>query len=671
MAVEREKGKGQPGAPLSAETFGMELVGWGKKSQQTTPVPAPGPVGVQGPRRKIARYGWVPDLPDQRDFTYAVPAHVAGNGGPRVDLRGACPPVYDQGHIGSCFPPGTHVRMADGTERRIDAVHPLEQVLTAEGRVGTVRTVMGRMVGEDIVKLKLWGHNYLRMTEEHPVLTRRGYVAAKDLLPSDWVAMPRYLPERQTVIQTEGHVCWRERIRATGKRHYAGVLGRGDVSVLVKPVPDFIELTPGVGRIFGLFLSEGNTDKTKVVWSFGAHEKDTLVQELVELLGNEWGVEARVQLRLNSCVKVNLYGTAWAKLFESLCSTGAGRKRLHPDLAAGPRPFMEAMLRGWLDGDGWHSERGRCGVSISHDLALSMFDIAQALGLRPTINWGKPTQSPGVRERQPRWTVEMCSQSDNWRVEQNGTHVWRKVRALERESYDGPVYNLSVEGDESYVAEGVGVHNCTANAIAAAVEFDMRKQGLNAFTPSRLFIYYNERAIEGKVAFDSGAMLRDGIKSVARWGDCPESLWPYEDVMADSEGRFPPGARAATRPPQRCYDEAVKHQALNYRSVTQNLADMKGCLAEGFPFVFGFTVYESFESDEVRRTGIVPMPQQGEAPQGGHAVLAVGYDDASCLFIVRNSWGPGWGAAGYFFMPYAYLLDDNLATDFWTIRLVR
>ncbi len=97
---------------------------------------------------------------------------------------------------------------------------------------------------------------------------------------------------------------------------------------------------------------------------------------------------------------------------------------------------------------------------------------------------------------------------------------------------------------------------------------------------------------------------------------------------------------------------------------------MKGCLASGYPFVFGFTVYPSFESDEVARSGIVPIPGASEQTLGGHAVLAVGYDDTKNMFIVRNSWGSGWGLAGYFYMPYAYLLDNNLANDFWTIRVV-
>jgi C1A family cysteine protease len=215
------------------------------------------------------------------------------------------------------------------------------------------------------------------------------------------------------------------------------------------------------------------------------------------------------------------------------------------------------------------------------------------------------------------------------------------------------------------------IGSCTANAIAGALEFAMLKQGLDAFTPSRLFIYYNERAIEGSVPYDNGAMIRDGIKSVASQGDCPESKWTYDDTPADPvTNLFPPGAKAATEPTADCYAEAVMHKALTYRSVTQNLADMKGCLAEGFPFVYGFTVFPSFESKDVAKGGRVPMPGGDEAPIGGHAVLAVGYNDDDAVFICRNSWGPRWGDAGYFYMPYAYLLDDNLSNDYWTIRLV-
>jgi C1A family cysteine protease len=201
--------------------------------------------------------------------------------------------------------------------------------------------------------------------------------------------------------------------------------------------------------------------------------------------------------------------------------------------------------------------------------------------------------------------------------------------------------------------------SCTANAIAGAIQFDRRKQKLTPdFTPSRLFIYYNERAMEHSIQSDSGAQIRDGIKSVAKLGDCPEPEWPY-DIK-----------KFTAKPSKQCYSDASKYQALQYQRVAQVPNQLKGCLASGYPFVFGFSVYDAFESDAVAKTGVLNMPGPKEKLLGGHAVLAVGYDDKKQVFIVRNSWGPKWGIKGYFTMPYAYLTDSNLADDIWTIRLV-
>ncbi|MFZ1081298.1 MAG: C1 family peptidase [Candidatus Kryptoniota bacterium] len=197
--------------------------------------------------------------------------------------------------------------------------------------------------------------------------------------------------------------------------------------------------------------------------------------------------------------------------------------------------------------------------------------------------------------------------------------------------------------------------SCTANALVGGLEFLELKDSIKLVDLSRLFIYYDERLIEHTVKSDSGAQIRDGIKTLAKQGVCPEKEWPYNI------------AKFAVKPTAACYKDALQHKISTYHRIL-TLNDMRTCLASGFPFVFGFTVYESFESPQVAQTGIVNMPQPGEKVLGGHAVLAVGYDDSQQRFIVRNSWGTTWGQKGYFTIPYAYLSDRNLSDDFWTIR---
>jgi len=197
--------------------------------------------------------------------------------------------------------------------------------------------------------------------------------------------------------------------------------------------------------------------------------------------------------------------------------------------------------------------------------------------------------------------------------------------------------------------------SCTANALVGNLEFLEKKAGRRATNLSRLFVYYNERAMEGTISEDAGAAIRDGVKSLVKQGVCAETAWPYEI------------ANFADKPPRACYKQAASREVTSYHRVI-GLQQMRQCLAEGYPFVFGFSVYESFESDIVASTGIMNLPKPGEKQVGGHAICAVGYDDATKRLLIRNSWGTGWGLKGYFTMPYDYASNGNLADDFWTLR---
>ncbi|TRZ53276.1 peptidase [bacterium] len=197
--------------------------------------------------------------------------------------------------------------------------------------------------------------------------------------------------------------------------------------------------------------------------------------------------------------------------------------------------------------------------------------------------------------------------------------------------------------------------SCTAQALVGNLEFLKLKSLKKLINFSRLFLYYNERVISHSTDADSGASLRDGIKTLKKLGDCIEDLWPY-DLK-----------KFANKPPVIAYKNAKNYQIISYYRL-HTLAEMKHTLSSGWPFVFGFAVYESFELKKTARTGIVLMPKKDERLLGGHAVLAIGYDDSKKWFIVRNSWGKKWGDQGYFYMPYKYFASPAFASDFWTIR---
>lgn len=254
------------------------------------------------------------------------------------------------------------------------------------------------------------------------------------------------------------------------------------------------------------------------------------------------------------------------------------------------------------------------------------------------------------------------------------TYGWKRQKADERDykmhhlrclralSAKNPT-SMDLRQWDSPIEDQGDLGSCTANSLVGTLQLNEIKYaptGSVYQNLSRLFIYYNERALEGSVDQDSGAEIRDGIKTLAQYGVCPESEWPY------NIDQF------TIKPSDQCYSDAKKNVIHAYYSLDgdtpqDTLNNIKTAIASGEPVSFGFDVYESFESDAVANTGIMPFPDTTkEAFMGGHAIVGVGYDDAKEWIICRNSWGTTWGDKGYFYMPYS-MVTNKLASDFWVV----
>ena len=231
-----------------------------------------------------------------------------------------------------------------------------------------------------------------------------------------------------------------------------------------------------------------------------------------------------------------------------------------------------------------------------------------------------------------------------------------------RRHFDASV-NLSKYVDHVYNQESLD--SCTANALCAAYGLDLKKQestlfgGFYYFDPSRLFLYYNTRERERNTWSDSGASIRDTIKALNCKGVCKESDWPYYTWKYTS------------KPPEKCYVAAKGNDLCKYERLDQDIDQLRACLKDNCPFVFGFNVYDSFDDYDTRNYGRMSTPRYNERYyyqlKGKHAVVAVGYDDDRKRVIVLNSWGREWGDDGYFYMPYDFIEDSEMCFDFWKI----
>lgn len=200
--------------------------------------------------------------------------------------------------------------------------------------------------------------------------------------------------------------------------------------------------------------------------------------------------------------------------------------------------------------------------------------------------------------------------------------------------------------------------SCVANSVIFLFEFnEILHDDKYAFDPSILFVYYNERKKQNTINYDSGSSIRNCIKMINKIGVCDNKLWDYNISEFNK------------KPPRLCYSESKIYKLIEYYRINQNINDLKSCLNEGYPFIVGISIYQSFEHENFNKTKIIPLPNKNEKLLGGHVISIVGYDD-NYGFIMRNSWGSEWGISGYSYIPYNYICDSNLAGDIWTIRRI-
>jgi C1A family cysteine protease len=604
--------------------------------------------------------GWKPSLPRLGVKRY-VPCHDLSALPDLVDMRPQCPPVYDQGDLGSCHDPITEVLTNNGWK--------LFSELAPDDKLASVDLKTKKLIFElptRVVCIDYDGDMYygnhvqldFAVTENHNMVVRK------------WNQKIRKLDEDYSLTSMKS-VGWYSGLMTSvnydGESQEDFYILKGVKHKMKKYRNKMIPMSAWL-KFLGIFIAEGTlcchkSEKVKV--GSGAFDSEKPIKYyMIQLAAikereREFICNTLDELDLKYCklkdrIKFNnkMIFTALEKM--GFLGTKAPFKFVPDFIFNLHRKYILDFLEGHFMGDG-------CLNSGQHDHYTSSKQLADDLQRLIFLAGG----SSHVSVRKPRTSNinnrKIIGKFNEYRIsmKKNNNLSIDKKEDVKVQHYKGKVYCAEVPTYHTLVTRRnykiLISGNCTANSISGLAEFLMMKEGHTAFVPSRLAIYYWERVIEGTVSTDSGASISDSIEVVSSAGCPPESEWWYNV------------AKFAVKPNQKVADDATQHVVSNYSQVDNtNLQEMQSCLASGYPITIGFTVYESFESQAVADTGIVPMPKPDEEVLGGHAVLIVGYDNNNNWFIVRNSWSSDWGDNGYFYMPYAYFTNSNLASDAWT-----
>lgn len=619
------------------------------------------------------KYGWKRDVFDPRDHKYTLTAPVPLPAS--VDLREnrKFPSVLNQGELGSCHDANTEVLTRNGWAKFSDlrksdelaSVNPETAELIYEK---PTRIIKRRFVG-DLVSVSNQFTNF-RVTPDHMMLVRKFDNVAR-VLKTDYEFVAA--GDLGWYVGLMNRIVFNGTNNASDTYTIPGVDCKGhpeQSSDLVVPMSLWL-------KFLGIYMAEGTMLKPYVRKSVRAgHSAGTTYgnNKVQIAAGNreqehEFIREVLADLGITALELSDRFTFSNKRIYSHMCELGLFGVKA-PDKAVPSFVFeqsadnIKAFLRGHFEGDGCLRDHGgtitKAHYTSSRQLAEDLQTLIFLSGNESGISVRGPRDSKMsdgrvIVGKHNEYRVSVC--------ETRNSSIDRK-RQVYATDYDGFVYCAEVPTYHTLVTRRnkkiLISGNCTSNSLANAHLFaQLQQDGGTDELPSRLWIYLQERIIEGTVNEDAGGMIRDGIKALAALGAPPEHEWPYvvANFTQDVTSQFSA--------------DALKHKVLSYVSIPQSLTSLKTALyVEKHPISFGFQVFESFESAAVAASGIVPMPKPHENDLGGHAVLMVGYDDSKQAFLVMNSWGEDWGLEGFFWLPYAYVTNNKLAEDFWQIKVV-
>jgi len=633
--------------------------------------------------------GYIPSPEDERDYPLIGPGENALFGAlnttvptehlamlPLIDF------IRDQGGTNSCFPAGTRVLLEGFTERPIEQIAPGNRVRTHTGRSGAVTKVSERPYEGLLYSIKVGGWIYpLEATPEHPVavianvsarakhgdfepgeLTWRRFDAIR---PGDRVVMPADTREFPEDYRSAWHVL-RVADYLEGEYWEEDGAVRAAMGRRGSEIPAELGLTPDIGRLLGLFLAEGSFlkpsgTKQGVAFTFARHEAllHTFVLEAMRTHFDLEGQKEETEQKPNVTTLL-FYSSTVAQLFYALCGEGALQKRVPDVFFETGRDVKLALIRGWFQGDGSQDpvrlrrkKDGTVrkaaavqGVTSSEELHRGLYRLASLCNIKLS------TQQRKVAEHQNAAGRELNLYGDNIlkvfpdaapRLEAAGIKLSGRTRyrkhalgylcrveevSMREAPADTKVYNLEVEGDHSYVAEGIAVHNCVWQSIQQQHYIAQGVHGVQQRLPlSVMFGYYHTRLRGGTQRFDNGCFPRLAWQVAEKIGFCIEDLWPFKEP----EINRPPSLDATSGAIDQRWVHGYYHILGRPRE-----EEVRQALSNNHPVVFGTVVDNDFKRYKGSNLSTEPMkPPTGHS--GRHMMCAVAYDQDG-LWVI-NSWG--------------------------------